>query len=169
MVFIFVFILSLASAGIGIILMLPVFLLIGIGAFGISKLNYSLGEKGWATKGQILGFKEFLQLTEKDKLELLNAPKLEPATFEKFLPYAMVLGVENQWAKKFEGIYQASPSWYDDPTNHVFSSTMMMSNLRMFDNSFTNTVVASAPKSSSSGFSGGSSGGGSGGGGGGSW
>ncbi len=38
--------------------------------------------------------------------------RMPPDTFEKFLPYAMALGVEHRWAKAFEGIIQNPPSWY---------------------------------------------------------
>ena len=127
-----------------------------------------LTRKGSDTLAKILGFREFLQLTEKDKLALLNAPELRPETFEKFLPYAMVLGVEDKWAQKFESIYQVLPEWYEGRVAVGFNSTMLSRNLMMFNNSFNKAFGASA-STSRSGFSGGSSGGGSGGGGGGSW
>lgn len=124
----------------------------------------SLGRTALMT---ILGFKEFLQLVEKEKLALLNAPELKPETFEKFLPYAMVLGVEEKWAQKFEGIYETSPNWYEDSSTPVFTSAVLVNNLHTFGRSFHQVYAASSKNSS--GFSGGSSGGGSGGGGGGSW
>ena len=80
----------------------------------------------------------------------------------------MVLGVEDKWAKKFEGIYNTAPTWYEDPTTPVFSSYVLIQNLSHFNNSFNQVFNITSPRSSS-GFSGGSSGGGSGGGGGGSW
>jgi uncharacterized membrane protein YgcG len=125
-------------------------------------------EKGIVVFAKILGFMEFLRLTEKEKLTLLNAPDLQPETFEKFLPYAMVLGVEEQWAEKFEGIYNTTPQWYDDPTTTHFGSHIMTRNLALFGSSFNQVFYITTPRSSS-GFSGGHSGGGSGGGGGGSW
>jgi len=42
--------------------------------------------------------------------------------FEKFLPYAMVLGVEDKWAKKFEGIYNTIPDCYEDSIITNFNS-----------------------------------------------
>ncbi|MFA5946759.1 MAG: DUF2207 domain-containing protein [Patescibacteria group bacterium] len=163
------FLISFVTAGIGMVLFFPAILYIILRMAGASNLAKQFTPKGIAAQGEITGFKEFLQLTEKDKLELLNAPKLEPETFEKYLPFAMALGVESQWAKKFEGLYQSTPNWYEDPGHNVFSSTLLIGNLQQFNSAFSQTVVSSAPKSSSSGFSGGSSGGGSGGGGGGSW
>lgn len=116
----------------------------------------------------LLGFREFLQMTEADKLRLTNAPDLKPEMFEKFLPYAMVLGVETKWAKQFEGLYNQNPAWYSDPSGVAFSSTVLTHNLNLFNSSFNQSF--SAGSRSSSGFGGGGfSGGGSGGGGGGSW
>ena len=132
------------------------------------RFGHKLSPQGMLVLAKVLGFREFLQLTEKDKLDLLNAPELQPETFEKFLPYAMVLGVEDKWAKKFEGIYNTFPVWYEDPTMPVFTSFVLMQNLASFDRSFNQVFKITTPRSSS-GFSGGSSGGGSGGGGGGSW
>jgi uncharacterized membrane protein len=141
--------------------------------------NHRLTPKGLSVLKKILGFREFLQLTEKDRLELLNAPELQPEIFEKFLPYAMVLGVENKWAKKFEGIYNTIPNWYEDTKITNFNSYSLTKDLTSFNNFFNKVFnipfnkVFNIP-STSSGFSsgfggGGSSGGGSGGGSGGSW
>lgn len=138
-------------------------------AFAIRELSTRLTLKGIEAFIKTLGFREFLYLTEKDKLALLDAPDLRPETFEKFLPYAMVLGVEEEWAKKFEGIYNTAPLWYSDPTSSVFTSTMLVGNLSNFNTSFNHVCAITSPRSSS-GFSGGGfSGGGGGGGGGGSW
>jgi len=161
------FILSVLTAGLGMILAFPGIIYIIIRMAGAAKLAKQFTPKGLQAQADVTGFKEFLQLTEKDKLELLNAPKLQPETFEKFLPFAMALGVEEQWAKKFEGLYQSTPNWYEDPTHSVFSSTLLIANLQQFNGAFSQAVVAATPHSS--GMSGGSSGGGSGGGGGGSW
>lgn len=93
--------------------------------------------------------------------------------FEKFLPYAIVFGVETIWAERFKDLKMVKPSWYDTYDTHPFNSIMFMHTV---NRSFTSSVVSSAtPTRSSSGFSsgfshgGGFSGGGGGGGGGGSW
>src|SRR3989338_3087274 len=154
-----IFIASFAGF-VGAVIAIPVMLM---------RLANKLTPQGIATLGKILGFKEFLQLTDKDKLRLLNAPELQPEMFERFLPYAMVLGVEDKWAQKFEGIYETIPNWYEDPTAASFNSYVLARNLALFNSSF-NQVFSIPSSSSSSGFGGGVfSGGGSGGGGGGSW
>jgi uncharacterized membrane protein len=93
-----------------------------------------------------------------------------PETFEKFLPYAMALGVADTWAKAFEGIYTQPPQWYTGPGGvHTFHPTGFTNNLGRMSTQAA-AVMASAPRSSGgSGFSsgGGFSGGGFGGGGGG--
>lgn len=127
---------------------------------------------GVLAKEHILGLKVFLTVAEKERLKFHNAPEKKPQLFEKLLPFAMVLGVEKQWAKQFEGIYQGNPSWYNDPSGGTFSSFLLINSLSNFQ-SKANATLASRPSSASSGGSGfgggGFSGGGFGGGGGGSW
>jgi uncharacterized membrane protein YgcG len=111
-----------------------------------------------------LGFEEFLARVESDRFDrVVKTPEL----FEKFLPYAMALGVEKNWASAFESIAKAAPSWYQggDPTH--FNSRGFVSQMSNMV-SRAGTTMASAPRSSGgSGFGGGgSSGGGFGGGGG---
>jgi uncharacterized membrane protein len=128
-------------------------------------------EKGVLIKEYILGLEDYLTVAEKDRLEFHNAPKKDPQQFEKLLPYAIALGVEQQWAKQFEGIYNSAPSWYDDPRGlNNFSALYLVSSLGDFGHDF---AAAALPPSASGGGSGlgggGFSGGGFGGGGGGSW
>jgi uncharacterized membrane protein len=114
---------------------------------------------------KVLGFQEFLTKVEGDRLErMVKTPQM----FEKFLPYAMALGVEDNWAKAFEGIYTEPPRWYSGPGGvHTFRPSTLTSNLGAMSAQAA-SVMASSPRSSGgSGFSGGSSGGGFGGGGGG--
>jgi uncharacterized membrane protein len=113
------------------------------------------------------GFEEFLGRVEKDRLERMVD---SPAVFEKLLPYAMAFGVENNWARAFEGLATQPPTWYHTADGRAFRPNLFVADLgRMTTEA--STVMSSAPRSSgssgSSGFSGGSSGGGFGGGGGG--
>jgi uncharacterized membrane protein len=114
---------------------------------------------------KVLGFREFLSRVEGDRLERMVKT---PAMFEKFLPYAMALGVEDNWAKAFDGIYTQPPSWYSGPGGiHTFRPSTLTHNLGVMSTAAA-TTMSSAPRSSGgSGFRGGSSGGGFGGGGGG--
>ena len=113
----------------------------------------------------VLGFEDFLTHVEADHMDRINQT---PETFEKFLPYAMALGVEKKWVGAFQNIYSQPPAWYQGGYyNGGFYPIMFVDSL---DNMTTraSSVMASAPRSSGgSGFGGGSSGGGFGGGGGG--
>jgi len=124
----------------------------------------------------ILGLKEYLTVAEKERIKFHNAPEKNPQEFERMLPYAMVLGVENQWAKQFKNIYQEQqPDWYQSAGDKNFSALNLVNNLSVFQNQSTSTLTSSPPSSvsagGSSGFSsgGGFSGGGFGGGGVSSW
>jgi hypothetical protein len=125
-------------------------------------------EKGTATMEYIKGFKMYLSVAEKDRLDFHNAPEKNPETFEKFLPYAIALGVSDKWAKVFEGMSMQNPSWYSDSSGHTFSMMAFSSSMSNFSHTATRSF-ASAPGSSSGSGGGGFSGGGGGGGGGGSW
>lgn len=133
----------------------------------------ALTKKGAETKEKILGLKLYMTVAEKARIEFHNAPEKNPERFEKLLPYAMVMKVEKEWAKQFEGIYNIKPSWYDDPNyNGVFTAAFLTSSLASFDTTAASDLgatVSSSASSGGSGFSGGGSGGGFGGGGGGSW
>lgn len=118
----------------------------------------------------IEGFKWFLSVTEKDRMDFHNAPERTPEQFQELLPYAIVFGVENKWAAQFASMNIPPPDW---ATGNV--STMNVVMLASSLNSLHSSASAAAfsPPSSAggggSGFSGGGSGGGGGGGGGGSW
>lgn len=113
----------------------------------------------------ILGFEDFLTHVEADRMERVAQT---PETFEKFLPYAMALGVEKKWVGAFQNIYTQPPSWYQGGFyNGGFYPLVFVSSL---DNMTlqASSVMASAPRSSGgSGFGGGGFSGGGGGGGGG--
>ena len=124
---------------------------------------------------KIEGFKWFLSVTEKDRMNFHNPPNKTPELFEKFLPYALALEVENKWAEQFASVLNKigpngetyHPIWYIGPS---WSSANPGTFASSMGNSLNNSIVsASAPPGSSSGFSGGFSGGGGGGGGGGGW
>jgi uncharacterized membrane protein len=132
-------------------------------------------KEGRKVMDHIEGFKLYLSVAEKDELELRNPPEKTPELFEKYLPYAMALGVENKWGERFtsilarameEGTYH--PNWYTGATLMAITSSSFAHD---FGSSFSSAVSSSsiAPGSSSGGFGGGFSGGGGGGGGGGGW
>jgi uncharacterized membrane protein YgcG len=137
----------------------------------ISHFNPVKTEKGVLAKEHILGLKNYLQIAEKDRLQFHNAPEKKPEIFEELLPYAMILGVANIWAKEFEGIYTMPPSWYSGPSDTAFSAVAFSHTITNFSSFATSSLSSSPSRGGSGGGSGGggSSGGGGGGGGGGSW
>lgn len=68
-------------------------------------------EKYLETLGEILGFKEFIIVTEEDKIEFMLAEN--PELYYEVLPYAQVLGVTDEWEKKFAKITLQPPTWYE--------------------------------------------------------
>jgi uncharacterized membrane protein YgcG len=117
----------------------------------------------------ILGFEDFLSHVEADRF---NRMIKTPEMFEKFLPYAMALGVEKNWSKAFQGIYTQPPQWYQGGSyGPSFYPYMFVNNLNAMSVQ-AGSVMTSAPRSSGgsgfgdSGGGGGFSGGGFGGGGG---
>ena len=115
-----------------------------------------------------IGFKKFLQIAEKPKLEELVSKN--PGYFFDILPYTFALGVSKKWIDKFTSIMIPQPDWY--VTNSYFNYACMHG---IYESTYGSMMHNVAPKSSGGGGSGGgssgggSSGGGSGGGGGGSW
>jgi hypothetical protein len=88
--------------------------------------------------------------------------------FEKLLPYAILFGLEKDWAKQFNDIYVSPPGWYQGDNLNAFNAGYLVGAIGNF-NSVAGTTFASPSDSNSSGFSGGGAGGGGGGGGGGGW
>jgi uncharacterized membrane protein YgcG len=125
---------------------------------------------------QVEGFKMYLAVAEKDRLEMLNPPEKTPQLFEKYLPYALALNVENEWSEQFaEVLAQAqvdgqpySPSWYQGSSWNRLGGSGFADSL---GGAFATAIASSAspPGSSSGSGGGGSSGGGGGGGGGSGW
>jgi len=124
---------------------------------------------------QIEGFKLYLSIAEKQGIALRNPPEKTPQLFEKFLPYALALDVENNWSEQFADVLaragsggEYSPTWYSGNNWHSMGASGMAQSL---GSSFSSAISSSSspPGSSSGGGGGGSSGGGGGGGGGGGW
>jgi hypothetical protein len=125
---------------------------------------------------QVEGFKMFLGAVDGDRLNRAAPPEQTPATFERLLPYALALDVEQAWAEQFSGILASAgaapgrgaynPSFYSGNGWGGFTGASFASS---FGSSLTSAISSSAtaPGSGAGGGSGGSGGGGGGGGGGG--
>jgi uncharacterized membrane protein YgcG len=132
--------------------------------------------EGRAVLDRIAGFRHYLSVAEEERLETLHPPEKTPELFERYLPYAIALKVENDWASRFTSVLASaaasgqtqSMGWYSgssDPWNDPgdFADSV--------GGSLASTIssASAAPGSSGGSGGGGSSGGGGGGGGGGGW
>lgn len=136
---------------------------------------------GMELYSRVMGFKMYLSVAERESLQNRGEPDKTPELYEKFLPYAIALGVEREWTGKFTRVLESAassggdyrPEWYSGTS---WSSTGYAASAASYSSAFARAIaVASVPPGSDSGFSGGSgsfggsSGGGGGGGGGGGW
>ena len=69
--------------------------------------KYRYTDLGAQERAKWLGFKDYLQTAERFRLD---EEKVE--TFSKYLPYAIALGVETQWAKRFENMNVDRLKWF---------------------------------------------------------
>ncbi len=126
---------------------------------------------GAVHRDYLVGMRDYLQLAEEDRLRMLQSPEgaervraegldiRSPAQrvelYEKLLPFAVLWGVERDWAKELTVLYgDAAPDWF--VSSGTFDATMFTMALSSIAST---TVARSTPTSSSSSWS--SSGGGS--------
>ncbi|MCR4336744.1 MAG: DUF2207 domain-containing protein [Candidatus Omnitrophica bacterium] len=165
--------------------MIAILLAINVIFYFLLKARTVVGRK---LMDRIEGFKMYLATAEKDRLNLLNPPEQTPELFEKYLPYALALDVEQEWSEQFASVLSRitadsgkdvkyMPRWYTGSswrTLHQLSGGL--------GSSFSRSIAAAShpPGSVSAGAGGrrggggfrgggGRSGGGGGGGGGGGW
>jgi len=112
------------------------------------------------------GFRMYMEVAEKDRQKFAEKEHL----FTDYLPYAIVFGCVDQWAKAFEGIdlKQVTSSWYSGSSLNAFTASGLSRDLSSFSDQVSTAIASTPGGSGSSGFGGGAGGGG-GGGGGGSW
>src|SRR3989339_148595 len=127
---------------------LSLFIFIIIPYYVFNKFFKTYTPEGNKLFDEIQGFKMFLNATEKDRLAMTSAPERTPQQYERFLPFAIALGVEKNWTKQFAPIFEQlkregkpyQPNWYlgsNFQTIHLsrsfgtlFRSTLMKSSIR---------------------------------------
>ena len=144
--------------------------LTAVAFFGFAPAMPRRTQRGVTARGWALGFEEFTDRVESDRLE----GDRRRHVFESLLPYAMALGVAEKWAREFEGIYATgnAPGWYTGtrPFDAGITTAAFQSSLQSSLTQAAGPMTSSPRSSGSSGTGGGGfSGGGGGGGGGGSW
>src|SRR5438874_323452 len=104
---------------------------------------------------QVEGFKLFLAKVDGDRLNRVNPPEQTPEAFERFLPYALALTVEQDWAEKFSGVLSAAgqapgsdansngytPSFYSGSNWNGASGSFLTSG---FTDSFSSAISSSS-------------------------
>jgi hypothetical protein len=161
--------LLVTAIAIGITALIPLALVLcGIALLAAAGHMPARTPKGSALYSRVRGFRRLFDEGDED----VRARFAEQHDiFSQYLPYAMVFGVTEKWARIFAGLDAeevGATSWYtgSSPLNTI----LLAGAIERFGTSATGTLYASAPSSSSaSGFGGGFAGGGGGGGGGGSW
>jgi uncharacterized membrane protein YgcG len=133
--------------------------------------------KGSAMLARIRGFRTYLETAEAEQLKFEEREQL----FARYLPFAIVFGVTDHWAKVFESLATDNPQmsgalgWYVGPAG--WNLAYFAASMTHFTTATSGVIASHAPAGSPMGFSsgggfsmgGGFSGGGGGGGGGGGW
>jgi hypothetical protein len=118
---------NLVPTGLGMLLFtaIPGFVLYKIGQLSSWKFTYmllallfvnlgwgslmpSLTEQGRRTLNQILGYKQFLETVERDRLDALNPPNAAPQVLDESLAYAIALDVKEAWGDQLGNAFFAS-------------------------------------------------------------
>lgn len=126
---------------------------------------------------RIEGFRLFLSVAEGPRLAGLNPPDMTPELFEKFLPFALALDVESEWAEKFAARLRAmgqdpdayAPSWHSGGVWHGGAHGISRGLAAGLAGGLSAAASAPGTRSAFGGGGGGGSGSGGGGGGGGGW
>jgi hypothetical protein len=141
---------------------------------------HPLAKKGVERREYLQGLEMYMKLAEAERLRVLQSPSgaakttIDPTSkkqlvklYERLLPYAIIFGIEKDWAKVFAPLYDKQPDWYSGNWA-AFNAGAFAASLGNFT-TISNSTFTPPNNSSSSGFGGGFSGGGGGGGGGGGW
>jgi hypothetical protein len=163
------------SFGIGVTILLAYFTKLGILGipFVLGGILLLIGAnkmpartaKGTAMTRRVKGFQVVIEKAE----AYMSKWAEQENVFTRFLPYAVVFGVTDKWAKAFESLGQtpSDTTWYVSTRPFVYAQ--FADSIDSFTVQTSGTISSTPAGSGSSGFGGGGAGGGGGGGGGGSW
>lgn len=126
---------------------------------------YHRTEAGYKLKGEIMGFKEFIETVDKPRIEAMV--EQDPQLFYHILPYAYALGVSKAWVSQFEGIAVQPADWCDVAGAYNYASVVSFMDHGM--PALATSMGVTPSGGAAIGGGGGFAGGGVGGGGGGSW
>lgn len=120
-----------------------------LGVFGccfITRNTLSRTEAYANILGDILGFKDFIVVTEEDKIKFMLEEN--PELYYKVLPYAQVLGVTDEWESKFQKLTIEPPTWYYGGNMTVFDHYIIH---RSFNRALSREIAAEVARRNNSG------------------
>ncbi|MBX3094268.1 MAG: DUF2207 domain-containing protein [Cryobacterium sp.] len=132
-----------------------------------------MSDEGVEYRDYLIGIREYLQLAEADRLRMLQsasgADRIDLGDgvgvvklYEKLLPFAVLWGIEREWAKELAVYYEANsvqPEWFTSSSG--FSATVFLNAVGGLTSSVSTSAAGVTSSSSWSGSSGGSFSGGS--------
>ena len=138
---------------------------VGLVALAAARVMPAKTAAGAELLRRTLGFRRYMEVAEKERQRFAERENI----FSEYLPYAIVFGCVDKWARAFKDIDLSAQtsSWYVG--NTPFNSFALASSLQGFSSNLGSAISSTPGSSGGSGFSGGGAGGGGGGGGGGSW
>ncbi len=152
---------------------------IGVGALIMLGARRPLTKDGALAVEHLEGLREYIRLAEADRLQMLQSVSGAERTkavgqpdiikiYEKLLPYAVIFGLEKEWAGELAKYYDTNPpDWYSGSNVTAFNVGAFAASIGSLSSSVSSSYSGSASSSSSGGSGGGGSSGGGGGGGGG--
>jgi hypothetical protein len=146
------FVMAVAGGFLASMIKMDPLALIEIGAFtGVMVLGFGFflparTSVGAQVHAKVLGFREFLIRVEKDQIERLEKT---PELFEKYLPYAMALAVENRWTQTFGNIAVPPPKWYQGKPSDGFLPMHLTNDLNQMSMQAAGASTSSSLRSSS--------------------
>jgi uncharacterized membrane protein YgcG len=151
---------------------------IAVVSLGLLTRRRPLTRKGAELREHLDGLREFIRVAEADRLQMLQSVSgAERVTtsdgaaivkiYEKLLPYAVIFGLEKEWANEIAKYYDTTepPDWYSGTNG--FAIGAFAAGIGSLSSSVSTSYSSSGGSSSSGGGGGGGSSGGGGGGGGG--
>lgn len=161
---------------------LPVLLMIPVLAAAVTVMvcvfRRPLTTAGAELRDHLRGMELYIRVAEQERLRVLQSPQgaerqpVDPydrvqvlRLHERMLPYAVLFGLERQWAAELANLYDGDPDWYRGST--PFSAVAFAAGVSSLSSAASSSYSGSSSSSSSGGSGGGGSSGGGGGGGGG--
>ena len=139
--------------------------ILGMAAIAFAALFHRRTKQYCEVLNGVLGFREFIRLAEKEKMEMLIQDN--PTLYYDVLPCAQVLGVSDLWTEKFASLSIEPPAWAVNSHIGVFDvyvfSRVMSTTSKAMAQSFRSVPQPQGKSGGGRGFGGGGFGGGGGG------